>query len=67
MLFLRSLDVSIINRTPMEQDVVPPTPALNQGTDNELNTPSQRELFAEASDPADLGNKVYYKHNNKPL
>ena len=58
MLLLCSLDVSVTNRTPMEQDVVPPTPVLNQGTDNELNMSSQRELFAEASDPADLGNKV---------
>ena len=47
----------MVNRT-LEPEVVPPTPVPSQGTENELNTSSQRELFTEASDPADLGNKV---------
>ena len=57
LLLLCSLDVPRTNRT-LEPEVVPPTPVLSPGTENELNTSSQRELFAESSDPADLGNKV---------
>lgn len=42
----------------LEPEVVPPTPVLIEVVENEPNMASQRELFAEAIDSADLGNKV---------